>query len=689
MNEPVPFIYERLGEKYHHLMIDEFQDTSVLQWQNLLPLFENSLAYGYFNMVVGDGKQAIYRWRNGDVGQLTSLPSIAGSKRNPVLAARENILRDQFDVRELDSNFRSKAEIVDFNNHFFAHLRSLMSESNQLVYKHLEQKYDSENTGGFISIEFLEKEAETMSYKGNTFPRILEIIKELTSDQFQRKDIAILCRRNRDSSEIARFLAENDIDVISSESLLLSQSPEVNFMVAFLRLFDDPFNIIVKAEVITFLHAKRKLPESNLDELLGSITSRSSKRDNLFATLKRYGFNLSPGELGMMLLVDFFEEIIRVFSLNIPANPYIQFFLDYVLKFSRKNTASRTGFLEWWDDHKDSLSVIVPRGMDAVNIMTVHKAKGLQFPVVILPHYPEKKMLTKPYLWVELSGEKFNGLSSCMLATGKEMGKTAFAEQYEEEEEKSLLDIINILYVGMTRPEERLYIISPVPPVKSANLRSVPEFFKHFLMSENRWSDQFMKYEWGTRSIHQSKTIKETPETITLAKFISSDWREKVFLRLSAPESWDVMDPQRSRKWGNLVHTALSKINTRDDCGRVLEEMNLSGLIEESQKEQLSEKIHALLTDPEVSRFFQQGLSVKTETEILVRDGSVYRPDRVILEGEKAIILDYKTGKPKEHYKKQLQTYGKLIREMGFKKIQSFLLYIDPEVKLVEVKNEE
>ncbi len=691
MNEPVPFIYERLGEKYHHLMIDEFQDTSVLQWQNLLPLIENSLAYGYFNMVVGDGKQAIYRWRNGDAGQLTSLPSIAGSKRNPVLSAREKILSDQFEIRELDSNFRSKAEIIDFNNHFFAHLRSLMSESNQLVYKHLEQKYKSENTGGYISLEFLEKGEEGRSYKDNTFPRILEIIKEVTSDKFQLKDIAILCRRNRDSSEIARFLAENDIDVISSESLLLSHSPEVNFMVSFLRLFDDPFNIIVKAGVLTFLHSKRQLPESNLDELLDGITSSSSKRDNLFTTLIRYGFNLSPGELGMMALVDFFEEIIRVFSLNIPANPNIQFFLDYVLKFSRKNTASRTGFLEWWDDHKDSLSVIVPKGMDAVNIMTVHKAKGLQFPVVILPQYTEKKILTKPYLWVELPGEKFNGLSSCMLATGKEMAKTVFAGQYEEEEEKSLLDIINILYVAMTRPEERLYIISPVPPVKSANPRSVPEFFKYFLISANRWSDQFMKYEWGVLSIHESTirestTIKDGPDAITLTNFISSNWRKKVFIRSSAPESWDVIDPQRSRTWGNLVHTALSKINTRDDCNGVLEEMNLSGLIEESQKEQLSEKILAVLTNPEVSRFFQKGLSVKTEAEILVEDGSVYRPDRVILEGEKAIILDYKTGKPKERYKKQLQTYGKLLREMGFREIQTFLLYVDPEIKLIEVE---
>lgn len=685
MNEPVPFIYERLGEKYHHIMIDEFQDTSVLQWQNLLPLVENSLAYGRFNMVVGDGKQAIYRWRNGDAGQLTSLPSIAGSKRNPVLTAREKILRDQFDVRELDSNFRSKAEIVDFNNHFFDHLRSLMSVPGQLVYQHLEQKYRDENTGGYISLEFMGKEVEGRSYKENTFPRILDIIKNLGSGQFRLKDIAILCRKNRDASEIARFLAENDIDVISSESLLLNQSPEVNFMVSFLRLFDDPFNVIMKAEIIAFLYAKNKLPGTKPDDLLAGISATSSQRDNLFVLLKRYNFNLLPVDLGAMQLMDFFEEIIRTFSLNTPANPYIQFFLDYVLKFSRKNAASRTGFLKWWDDHKDSLSVIVPQGMDAINVMTVHKAKGLQFPVVILPFYPEKKMLTKPYLWVDLPDDQLNGLGSCMLAAGKEMGKTAFAGQYEEEEERSLLDIINILYVAMTRPEERLYIISPLPPVKSANPRSVPEFFKHFLVSANRWSDQFMKYEWGVGSTHVS-TTNEAPEAVTLTNFISSDWREKVYIRLSAPESWDVTDPEKNRTWGNLVHTALSKINTKDDCERVLEEMNLAGLIEESRKSLLSEKIRTIIADPDVSRFFKEGSSVRTEAEILAEDGSIYRPDRVILEGENAIILDFKTGKPKERYKMQLQTYGRLLGKMGYNKLQTFLLYVDPEIKLVEVE---
>ena len=183
MNEPVPFIYERLGEKYHHLMIDEFQDTSVMQWQNLLPLIENSLAYGYFNMVVGDGKQAIYRWRNGDAGQLTMLPLIAGSDKDSLLTQRQKILSSQFAVRQLDSNFRSKAEIVEFNNSFFSCICNLISEPYRQVYGDLEQKYDRKNTGGYISLEFIDKNEG--GYKKNTLPRILTIIRELEAYRFQ------------------------------------------------------------------------------------------------------------------------------------------------------------------------------------------------------------------------------------------------------------------------------------------------------------------------------------------------------------------------------------------------------------------------------------------------------------------------------------------------------------------------
>lgn len=685
MNEPIPFIYERLGEKYHHILIDEFQDTSVLQWQNLLPLIENSLAYGYFNLIVGDGKQAIYRWRNGDVDQFTALPAISGSQSNPVLAERESLLRSQYNEEQLNKNFRSATKIVDFNNRFFTSILPVIGESGRKVYDKLEQQSDPEKSGGYVSLSFIDKEEEENSYKDLAFENILKIIHELEADQFHLRDIAILCRRNKEAGEIARFLAENDIRITSAESLILSYSSEVNFLVAFLRLLHEPESMINTAAVITFLHIKMKLPGSRLDELLFKIKSGSHSSHEPFTLLKEYGFELSPDSLRILPLYDFFEKIIRTFSLNDPANPYIQFFLDEVLKYSRKNESSGIGFLEWWEEKKEKKSVVVPQGLDAISIMSIHKAKGLQFPVVIFPVFPLRKRLTRDFLWVDIPYADLNGLTTCMLATNKAMENTGFSAEKQQEEEKSLLDLVNVLYVAHTRPEDRLYLLSPMPPKSAQKTESVPGFYQYFLRSENIWSEEKRFYEWGDRSICKAKSTGEPFEHLSLTSFISEDWHNKVFIRRSAPESWDVDDPQRNRHWGNLVHTILSRIITSDDVETVIETAVQEGLIEGNQQNPLTEKIKTVITHKEAGRFFEKDLNVKTEAEIVIEDGTVYRPDRIILKGDEAIIIDYKTGKPEEKYHKQMKIYNRLLKELGFSDVKTYLLYIDPEVQVTEI----
>ncbi len=514
--------------------------------------------------------------------------------------------------------------------------------------------------------------------------RILETINEIESAGFVRQDIAILCRRNKDGSEIARYLLGHGIDVISAESLMLMNSPEVNFLIGFIRLLYGSNNVILIAELVTYLHGKGKLNASNLHELLSRIPDKPDK-NFIFRILAENGFQVSPGRLRTRPVYDAIEELIRVFYSDGHADPYLQFFLDKVLRFTRKHSSSALDFLEWWDKEKDSFSIIMPDGMNAIHIMTMHKAKGLQFPVVILPFFPEKKMLTRKYLWVDLPKAEFHGLPAAMVESGGSITKTEFSERAAGERDKTLLDTINLLYVTMTRPEERLFIISPAPPAKSPNPETVPAFLSYYLQQAGLWSDETRVYEFGKPAPHilKEKGIKVSKRSLTSA--ISSDWREKVLIRASAPESWNVEDPQENLQWGNLVHTAFSRILKAGDEENVLLKMNDEGLIGQKQIEKMLVKIREVLADPLIQPFFLPDNDIRTEAEILAEDGHVYRPDRVIIREDEAVVLDFKTGRPKKEQEKQINLYGRLLSELGYREVKKYLVFIEPEVKVTEI----
>ena len=684
LNEPVPFIYERLGEKFNHILIDEFQDTSVLQWHNLLPLVGNALSAGSFNLVVGDGKQAIYRWRNGDVKQFAELPAIPGSAMNRSIHESEKILKDHFKKESLDTNFRSKKEIVEFNNAFFSKLMTLLTPSNQLVYDNLNQKPKPGADGGYIRIEFAGHDLKGSKLRETIASRILETIKEQESAGFRKQDIAILCRRNKEGSEIARYLLGKDIDVISAESLMLMNSPEVNFLVGFLNLLYGSNNVILLAELVSYLFGKGKLKASGLHELLSGIPDKPGK-NFIFRILKENDLIIYPGRLRTMPVYDTIEQLVRVFYPEAKADPYLQFFLDTVQKYSRKHSTSAVDFLEWWDEQKDSFSIIMPDGMNAVRIMSMHKAKGLQFPVVILPFFTEKKMLTRKFLWVDLPKTEFHGLPAAMLGSSGSIEKTEFGERAAEEKDKTLLDTINLLYVAMTRPEERLFVFSPAPPGKTENPETVPAFFAHYLKGSGHWSEEQETYEFGEATAYKPKTNGKTIAKRLLTTMISSDWREKVLIRASAPDAWNITDPQESSRWGNLVHTGLSRILKAGDEEKVLLKMTDEGMIDSKQMDQLLKKIRDLLADPLIHPWFLPDNKIKVETAILRNDGHVYRPDRVILHEDEAIVLDFKTGKPKKEQEKQINLYGKLLNDMGYNQVKKYLVFIEPEIKIVEI----
>jgi len=683
MGEPVPFIYERTGEKYRHILIDEFQDTSALQWQNFVPLIENSLASGYFNLVVGDGKQAIYRWRNGDVEQFTSLPFLKGSSDNPLIREREEALARNFTEKSLLRNFRSGTEIVNFNNELFEFCSRLLDEERRKVYRGLAQEADLSKAGGYVSISFTGAEEGGKEVKMLMLDKTLEIVSRCRADGYSARDIAVLCRTNDEASEIAHALIVKGIPVVSGESLLLNYSPLVRMLTGLVRYIFGPVNPVIQAEILARYTALFPGTENFYSTWL-NLPKDSDRRTKLFEGL----LDERTGEGGVAVLrtlpvYDLFIRLVNGFCPGFSGDPYIQFFLNAVLKFSTDHSSSSADFLEWWDDHHERLSVVMPSGFDAVQVMTIHKAKGLQFPVVVYPFAGDRLRTTKKYLWASLGNDEVPGLSAAILSAASDMEDTAFAAQYLEERQKSLLDMLNVMYVVMTRPEQRLYLLPPAPK-KSAELTSLPAILRAWLMEKGLWEDGSSDYEIGTFPVVNTPEARPA-EVYPMPKVSFGDWRDKIRIRSRAPEIWNLDDPDSNRRFGNLLHAILAGISEESTAGDQISAMLENGLLDRGLEDDVRKKINRIVTDPELAFIFDATAEVRPEAEILTPGGHSVRPDRVIIKGDRAVVVDYKTGRPMEKYKTQVTQYAAWLEELGYRDVKKYLLYLEPEVKLEEV----
>jgi ATP-dependent exoDNAse (exonuclease V) beta subunit len=456
-NEPIPFIYERVGERYKNFLIDEFQDTSLLQWQNLLPLIENSLSVNNFNMIVGDGKQAIYRFRGGEVEQFTKLPEIYKKDEFNFAEERENSIKHNYKEENLNTNYRSKSNIIEFNNLFFDFaVKNLKNNLIENVYRNHSQVFKQTNTGGGVMIKYIDAENKNI-YKQSTYEAVLRCIEIQIADGYQLKDITVLCRHNAQAYRIANYLNANAIDVISSESLLLVSSAEVRLMVALLKYINNKNDKINNANIIRLFLEIFGKDNSELNNFLIEYNKNPSYLDEF---LKNYNLNLDFQLISGLSLYELCENIISQIFSNAAANPYLMFFLDTVYNFTTKYNSSTADFISFWEEKKSKLSLKVPSGINAVTIMTIHKSKGLEFPVVIYPFADSTTKNTQKNLWIKVDNIISEKLPYSLIPLNKKITETEYSGFYEEESQKSKLDLLNIIYVAFTRAAERLYIIT-------------------------------------------------------------------------------------------------------------------------------------------------------------------------------------------------------------------------------------
>lgn len=707
-NSPVPFIYSILGERFNHYLIDEFQDTSRLQWENLFPLIENALGSDYFSMAVGDGKQSIYRWRGGDVEIM----------ENDV---KNRILPEQLAIKLLDNNYRSRRNIVTFNNAFFQKISESYAGTGggdgtgkgllEKVYSGIAQ-LPAREQGGFVSLQFIEtqdplgREQEQNPVDEGldapdapdapdaaVFERVNLIVNNCLQRGYAYNDIAILVRENKQGQKVAEYLLENHIPVVSPDSLILSRIPLIRFLIDILVYLCNPADKIAESSIIYFLGLNKKQAAGNADAMDPTIIGE------YFAAGTPWDLSPETGEffrrreyLIRMPVYEVMEEVIRIFNLpetlDFKSMGYLQAFLDIVSRYSAENSLDFSSFLDWWEFNKDEYSLMVPETKPAVKIMSIHKAKGLEFPVVIIPYANwEHKMDSQLWLHANPSIPTTPPLDIPMpVNSSKILEETFFKDAYLEEQEKVLIDNINLLYVAFTRAVDTLYIIAQRKR-KNDNFDRLKELAVPLMTGDNEQQGHFFFGEPTVKA--QEENVPKEVEFVETDRLISNKWYSRITIRRKFTEFWRFEEGYRAerRNWGLLVHQVLSHIHSPKDVPHAISDVLVSGDIEADERDILEQKIGEIFEIAEVREWFDPGYvdmgAVFTESPMITESG-VLRPDRVIVSGDRVKIIDFKTGAAHEAYVEQMKKYKEAVLAMGYREVEAVLFYLESkEVKKI------
>ena len=696
LNEPAPFIYERLGERYQHYLIDEFQDTSESQWKNLLPLLSNSLSQGSegkvnFNMVVGDAKQSIYRWRGGDADQFMELPGIKGAESNLVLAEHQQILARNHQEKVLDSNYRSKREIVEFNNWLFQEMVfKANSKYIQNVYwgkgnpkeqtEEFRQKFREDHTGGYISFEIKEYE-EKEEFEDHNLQRILTIIHESLSDGYRAKDICLLFRTNDKAILTANYLVNNNINVLSSETLLIKNDPAVHAIMAFLKWTADPEDRLNSAGLLTSLHRLEHFSFRLHEKLRELAREKSNKKKFIEDFLKDFHLDGVLSKVQTYSIYESVQLLSSLLKLDQQPNAYLSAFAQQAHSFSTRKSNHLKDFLEFWEQKSDGLSISIPEGSDAVRIMTIHKSKGLEFPVVIVPFIDwDYKKSNQAKTWVKVSKEKYH-LEAGLISLSKDRFKeTKWQALALEEMDKSKLDYYNILYVAVTRPVDRLYgIVSK----RKRESNTISKLMVSLLEEHPNWNSKENILTVGARTQVSTQEASVSDNSLSLKPRSNSNWREQLQLAVSTP--WNQQESAKeARAFGEILHYLLSLEGSIEKQFDEMNQLVKSGWIDVSFVDSIKEKLLAIETYQPYQELKEKALYKWSERELAHPDHGIVRPDKVLFFNEETVVIDFKTGSYRKKHEEQLSIYVSIIRELQYPGPRGVLFYLD-DLKWVEL----
>jgi ATP-dependent exoDNAse (exonuclease V) beta subunit len=706
-----PFIYEKTGSIYKNFMIDEFQDTSKTQWHNFRPLIGNSLAQGSKNLVVGDVKQSIYRWRNSDWKILSN-------------EIQEEFAQFSPEAETLNTNWRSKKNIIDFNNAVFCYSSQIIQQNfnNEFevtegstnpyltkisdAYADVFQEIPSSNgkDGGYVNHTFL-NENEYDSWKDEVKIRIPKIIENLQDKNFQLKDIAILVRSGREGQDIANTLIEHKqqasskykFDFISNDSLFLANSSLVRFIVSVLEYIQNPKDNINLSFIAHEYHQYLKTENAQSHEIHELLRNHSKDDDDKW--LKKLfpkQFIDSLEQIKQLPIYELTDQIIKLFKLNEIQSelPYLKVFLDVILDFSKKSASDVHSFLNWWNEDGQKKTLSISENQDAIRIITVHSSKGLEFKNVIIP-FCNWEIDHKPFqtniLWCKTNIEPFNQLDLIPIKYSKGLTNTVFKDNYQKEKLHAHVDNLNLLYVAFTRAKENLYTFSPFKE-KSNGIKNIGDLLyftyqnfknypseKQLIDFSEYWNSENNSFEFGT--LKQAELNKKSiHEEFEIKQFESFDIKNKLRLKLHDNSFFTGKEnsPYEKVNHGKIMHEIFENIETEKDISQAIDKLIFDGKISPDEKSDINKKIQDILKNEQIKDWFSDKWTVRNEAEIILTNGKSLRPDRVISNSKKSVIIDYKFGEqeePKHH--KQVKSYIELLKEMENKEVEGFLWYVD------------
>ena len=675
-DEPVPFIYERLGERYRHFLIDEFQDTSLLQWNALLPLIENALSSGGTALLVGDAKQAIYRWRNGEVRLFVELPKVFGrSDDDRVEAEREaTLIRNYSEGERLDHNRRSAKRIIAFNNALFNALAQQLPVELRKVYDRHGQRTSHEDEG-VVHLERAEPGVKGDDLQQAVLDHALRNLEQALADGFAPGDVAVLVRSKRVGRAVAAHLLEHGHAVVSPDGLQLAADPAIQLLIELLRFLHGG-EAVTAVRVLQWQAIIRKLENVGIGKsgngtLRVPDTITEDGRVVLFTPPEKLP---DPVHLVRQWLADHGQprlrttltalvtELARAHGLKPAEDAAVLTLLDEIHKWTTDHAQDIGGFLEHWERSGGERSTAAPEQGQAVQVMTVHKSKGLQFPVVIVPDARMSSNANHGELfWID-PGEAVPELAIALIRESKTSRGAELPELIEEEGLRTL-DSLNLLYVAFTRPEQRLYAF--VPDATDLVTKALIDFVAA--------NEQLVRPS-GTAELPRKARIIQAPEP--LIDVAGGHGLPMLTVRFEAPDDWDPADPDPRRAFGTAVHEALAATRTADDLPRALQRAVSVGDLTDQQAAALLRHLGPRINSPDLAPWFAPHLDVRAEAALITADGHSLRPDRLVFDGDRVRVLEFKTGKPSPAHEDQVRVYLDLLRQLGHNAVEGAVWYL-------------
>ena len=661
-------------------MIDEFQDTSRMQWGNFKLLLLEGLSQGADSLIVGDVKQSIYRWRNGDWGILNGL--------------NDRIEHFPIRVKALATNRRSETNIIRFNNRVFTAAADYLNgvykqqlgkdcEDLQKAYADVVQESPRATEKGYVRVSFLEPDEEH-DYIEQTLISLGAEVEHLLAHGVRLNDIAILVRKNKSIPRIADYFdKELHYKIVSDEAFRLNASLAICMMMDALRYLSDENNRIARAQLAVAY--QNEVLQKGLDW-----------NTLLLLPVENYlppAFLERKDELKLMPLYELLEELFSIFEMkNIKAqDAYLFAFFDAVTDYLQSNSSELDSFIRYWDE--TLCGKTIPSGeVEGIRIFSIHKSKGLEFHTVLLPFCDWKleNETNNQLVWCAPQTEPFNALDILPINYSTQMAESVYGDDYLHERLQLWVDNLNLLYVAFTRAGKNLVIWS-----KKAQRGTMSELLANVLpvvaLKEGvDWDEDC--YEQGElcpseeeKTKNSTNKLTQKPEKLPIQM---ESMRHDIEFRQSNRSADCIQGIEEEESDDRFInrgrmHTLFSVIETEEDIEPAIDRLIFEGVIRNEEKENaVREVVQKAFSSPEIQDWYSGEWTLFNECAIIYKEKGVLqtrRPDRVMMKGDQVVVVDFKFGKENPKYNKQVKGYMQLLAKMGYKNITGYLWYVDEE----------